>query len=112
MAVSREETLHIAALARLRLSDAEIERFTHQLNDILGHVEALANADIGVEPAVHAAARPAPLRADEPGADRLHRSPADIAVAWSAGFFTVPRLPALDAEAAEAETVMEDDATP
>jgi hypothetical protein len=33
------------------------------------------------------------LRADEPGADPLHVPPADLAPAWHAGFFTVPRLP-------------------
>lgn len=127
MAVSRDEVLHVARLARLRLSAADVGRFTHQLNDILRHVETLTDAEAGARqppssrppsggvrsPGPSAgralasdtavAPRPAPLRADEPGADALDRPPEALAAAWAGGFFILPRLPALDADAAQAQ---------
>ena len=66
--ISSADVTKVAKLARLRLTDAELERFTRQLADILDHatdMEALSLDD--VEPM----ARPIPLRnvlrADEPG---------------------------------------------
>ena len=47
MRLSREEVEHVALLSRLKLSGDEIERFTGQLNTILGHFEALRQADTG-----------------------------------------------------------------
>jgi aspartyl-tRNA(Asn)/glutamyl-tRNA(Gln) amidotransferase subunit C len=50
--ISREEVLHVATLARLRLSDDEIALFGEQLGDILQHIETLAELDLsGVAPA-------------------------------------------------------------
>jgi aspartyl-tRNA(Asn)/glutamyl-tRNA(Gln) amidotransferase subunit C len=102
VAVSREDVLHVARLARLRLHESEIELFTHQLNDILAHMEELAEVEAesaGAGALVVEAEAGAPLRADEPGADALLLAPSEIAVSWVEGFFTVPRLPALDADA-------------
>ena len=45
MRLSREEIEHVALLSRLKLSEGETERFTGQLNSILGHFEALKEAD-------------------------------------------------------------------
>lgn len=43
-----EKTAH---LARLSLTPEELSTFTHQLNDILGYVDALREVDVeGVEP--------------------------------------------------------------
>lgn len=95
--VSREEVLHVARLARLRLTEREIETFTRQLNGILAHVEELESAH-GPGSFV-AAGGAAPLRADRTGPDPLHAPPASVAPEWVDGFFTVPRLPALDADA-------------
>lgn len=65
--ITPAEVAKVAKLARLRLTDDELDRFTHQLADILEHahdIDALDLAD--VEPM----ARPIPLsnvlRADEP----------------------------------------------
>lgn len=51
MRLSREEVEHVALLSRLKLDEGEIERFTGQLNEILGHFEALREADTGDLPA-------------------------------------------------------------
>ena len=42
MAVSLDDVLRVAALARLRLDPAEVERFTAQLNSILDHMACSA----------------------------------------------------------------------
>jgi aspartyl-tRNA(Asn)/glutamyl-tRNA(Gln) amidotransferase subunit C len=53
--LSKEEVQHIAKLARLGLSEEEIERFQKELSSILDYVEKLKEVDIsGVEPISHA----------------------------------------------------------
>ena len=55
MPISREEVEKVALLARLQLSDAELETMTAQLGDILGYVELLSELDTdSVEPMAHA----------------------------------------------------------
>ena len=59
MPISRDQVLHIGRLARLGLSEDEIDRLTTQLSDILDHFEALDAVDTeGVEPTAH----PLPLQ--------------------------------------------------
>ena len=54
MALSREEVEKVALLGRLRLSEAELEKFTTQLNQIVGYVEQLQALDTEeVEPMAH-----------------------------------------------------------
>lgn len=43
--LSHEEVLHIARLARLALTDEDVEKFRVQLSDILEHFEALKRLD-------------------------------------------------------------------
>ena len=54
MAITRDEVLHVAALARLELLDEEIERFQEQLNAILEAVGKVSELDLtDVEPTAH-----------------------------------------------------------
>ena len=54
MALSREEVLHVAELARLSLRPEEVELFTRQLNEILAYVQKLEELDTtGVAPLAH-----------------------------------------------------------
>jgi aspartyl-tRNA(Asn)/glutamyl-tRNA(Gln) amidotransferase subunit C len=54
MAISRDEVLHVARLARLALTDEEVERLGAQLNAILEAVGKVAELDLeGVEPTAH-----------------------------------------------------------
>src|SRR5256714_15608557 len=54
MAISRDEVVHVARLARLELSEDELERFAEQLNAILEAVGKVAELDLeGVEPTAH-----------------------------------------------------------
>lgn len=55
MAISRQEVEKVALLARLRLSETELETMTSQMGDILGYIELLDELDTdGVEPMAHA----------------------------------------------------------
>ena len=51
MSVNEQQVRHVAKLARLALSDAEIGTMVPELNNILGWVEQLGEVDTdGVEP--------------------------------------------------------------
>ncbi|HYQ79210.1 MAG TPA: Asp-tRNA(Asn)/Glu-tRNA(Gln) amidotransferase subunit GatC [Solirubrobacterales bacterium] len=65
--IERDQVLHVAKLARLRLSEEEVERMVGELSGILGHVDRIGNLDLeGVEPTSHVVALENVLRADEP----------------------------------------------
>ena len=65
--IEREQVLHVARLARLRLAEEEVERMAGELSGILEHVDRIAELDLeDVEPTSHVVAareRPAPRRA-------------------------------------------------
>ena len=55
MSISRQEVLRIARLARIQLSDDEIDRIGEDLSSILDYVETLDELDLeGVDPQTHA----------------------------------------------------------
>jgi len=66
--LSRDQVLHVARLARLELSDDEVERFGGELSKVLDHIETIAElGDLAdVEPTSHVVAIENVLRADEP----------------------------------------------
>jgi aspartyl-tRNA(Asn)/glutamyl-tRNA(Gln) amidotransferase subunit C len=67
MAITRDEVLHVARLARLELSDDEIERFQEQLSAILEAVGKVAELDLSeVEPTAHPLDLSNVWAADEP----------------------------------------------
>ncbi|CDO27282.1 asparaginyl/glutamyl-tRNA amidotransferase subunit C [Mycobacterium vulneris] len=49
--ISRDEVAHLARLARLALTDDELDSYAGQLDAILGHVSQIQSVDVtGVEP--------------------------------------------------------------
>jgi aspartyl-tRNA(Asn)/glutamyl-tRNA(Gln) amidotransferase subunit C len=65
--IEREQVLHVARLARLRLTDDEVERMTGELSTILDHIEKLSELDLDeVEPTSHVVELENVLRPDEP----------------------------------------------
>jgi aspartyl-tRNA(Asn)/glutamyl-tRNA(Gln) amidotransferase subunit C len=65
MALTSEEVLHIAHLARISLTDTEVQRFTAQLSGILDHFAELAAVDTeGLEPTAHPLPLSNVMRAD------------------------------------------------
>lgn len=66
MAISREEVEKVSLLARLRLSEEELDKMTVQLGAILDYMELLKQVEIdGVEPMAHALDVSDVFRADE-----------------------------------------------
>jgi aspartyl-tRNA(Asn)/glutamyl-tRNA(Gln) amidotransferase subunit C len=65
--LDREQVLHVARLARLRLSDEEVDAMVAELPKILGHIETMEELDLeGVEPTSHVVQVENVLRPDEP----------------------------------------------
>ena len=66
MKLSTKEVEYVALLARLEVTDKETEKFTAQLNDILGYIDKLNEIDTtGVEPMTHAIAVTNAFREDK-----------------------------------------------
>lgn len=93
MSLTREEVAHIARLARLALTDAELETYREQLSAILDHVAQLGELDTtGIPPTASVLPDQAPLRPDDP---RPGLDPAALeanAPDWEAGQFRVPPI--------------------
>jgi aspartyl-tRNA(Asn)/glutamyl-tRNA(Gln) amidotransferase subunit C len=89
--LTREEVIHVARLARLELSDAEVDRMAGELSKVLDHIEKIRELDLdGVAPTSHVVDLVNALRADEPRPSL----PRDVALASApepvAGGFGVP----------------------
>lgn len=90
-----EEVARIAHLARLSLTEDELQLFARQLAGILEYVEQLRQIDTaGVPPTSHPLALTAPLRGDDvrpslPRERALEGAPEGDA---AAGLFKVPRV--------------------
>ncbi|MCX6008390.1 MAG: Asp-tRNA(Asn)/Glu-tRNA(Gln) amidotransferase subunit GatC [Chloroflexi bacterium] len=67
MKLTAEEVRHIALLARLGLSDEEVEKFRNQLSDIMVNFEALEQIDTtGLPPTSQSVSLVNVYRPDEP----------------------------------------------
>jgi aspartyl-tRNA(Asn)/glutamyl-tRNA(Gln) amidotransferase subunit C len=65
--IDRDQVLHVARLARLELSDEEVERMAGELSKILEHIERISELDLdGVTPTSHVVDVGSALRPDEP----------------------------------------------
>ena len=93
MAVTIDDVRHIAALARLGLTDTRAAAIVAELNTILGHMDELAKVDTaGVEAAIGVGAEGLPARKDVGPPFPLARSLDAFAPSVRDGFLLVPRL--------------------
>lgn len=93
MGVTVDDVKHIAALARLGIDDARAVELVGQLNTILGHMDALSEADTDREPTIAGVgAAGLPLRPDQGPPIPLELAPQSFAPAMRDGFLLVPRL--------------------
>lgn len=91
--ITRADVEHVARLARLALSEAELERMREQLNAILAHIDALRVVDTeGVEPTSHAVPMVNVMREDEPRLGLPQEAMLANAPDRSGEFFRVPRI--------------------
>ena len=91
MPLTQAEVAHIARLARLNLTETELERYREQLSAILDYFTELSELDTtGVESMARVEKGERPLRQDAPrpglGADALEKTAPD----WLDGQFRVP----------------------
>jgi aspartyl-tRNA(Asn)/glutamyl-tRNA(Gln) amidotransferase subunit C len=91
--ISLAEVRKVASLARLSLSDEELERMRGELDGILDWMAALSALDTsGVEPTYHAVEMVTPLREDVETAALRHVEALRAAPKSEAGAFAVPKV--------------------
>ena len=93
MKIRREDVRHVAALARLELSDAEEEKLLADLEAILGYVDKLDELDTAAVPPTAQVHEVAEAFRDDavrngPDSDALLSNAPD---SWQ-GFFRVPKI--------------------
>jgi aspartyl-tRNA(Asn)/glutamyl-tRNA(Gln) amidotransferase subunit C len=94
-ALTDDDILRIAELARLALTDRERELFARQLADILRYVEQIGRIDTdGITPTAHVQAARTPLRDDDvrPSLSRREALANAPDATLSTGLFRVPKV--------------------
>ncbi len=65
--ITRAEVRHVARLARLELTEADVERMRHELDGVLALIDEVRRVDVGdLAPMEHVASDTTTLRPDEP----------------------------------------------
>jgi aspartyl-tRNA(Asn)/glutamyl-tRNA(Gln) amidotransferase subunit C len=91
--ITRDDVVHVARLARLALTDAELETMREQLNAILSHIDALRAVDTtGIEPTSHAVPQFNVMRDDDPRPCLSVEEMLANAPDRAGDFFRVPRI--------------------
>ena len=92
-ALSREDVVHVARLARLHLNDDEVDLFTAQLRTVLDHAADVAALDLShLEASSHPIALENVLRPDEPQPSLDREEVLAAAPAVEDHRFRVPRI--------------------
>ena len=93
MAVTRDDVLHIAELARLGIDAARADELTEELSAILAHMDVLSQIDTAsVPPTAGVGEGGTPLRPDVGVTPLMKGTLESFAPAMRDGFFIVPRL--------------------
>ena len=93
MSVTNEQVRHIARLARIAMSDDELERLVPELNNILGWVEQLGEVNTdGVEPLTAVIDQKLRLREDAITDGNIREDILANAPDAEHGFFAVPKV--------------------
>ena len=93
MSVSNDQVRHIAKLARIAMSEAELERLGPELNAIIGWVEQLGEVDTdGVEPLTAVIDQKLRLRDDAVTDGDIREQVLANAPEAQHGFFAVPKV--------------------
>jgi aspartyl-tRNA(Asn)/glutamyl-tRNA(Gln) amidotransferase subunit C len=93
MSVSHEQVRHIATLARIAMSEEELERLVPELNNILGWVEQLGEVNTdGVEPLATVIDQKLRLRDDVVTEGDIRDDVLANAPDAQHGFFAVPKV--------------------
>jgi aspartyl-tRNA(Asn)/glutamyl-tRNA(Gln) amidotransferase subunit C len=91
MSIDRDQVLHVAKLARLKLTDEEVGTMADELSKILEHIEHISELDLeGVPPTTHVVEVANALREDVPGKSLDRDTILEQAPAVQDGGFLVP----------------------
>jgi aspartyl-tRNA(Asn)/glutamyl-tRNA(Gln) amidotransferase subunit C len=89
--IDRDEVLHVARLARLRLSEEEVELMAGELSAVLEHIARIGELDLdSVSPTSHVVDVTGALRPDEPATSLPREVALAQAPAVSGDGFLVP----------------------
>ncbi len=89
--LERDQVLHVAKLARLRLDDDEVEKMAAELSHVLDHIEKIRELDLeNVQPTSHVVDVVNVTRTDEPWPCLTRDEALDQAPDPVDGFFGVP----------------------
>jgi aspartyl-tRNA(Asn)/glutamyl-tRNA(Gln) amidotransferase subunit C len=89
--IDRDQVLHVARLARLALTEDEVETMARELSGILEHVDRISQLDLDqVEPTDHVVDLENVLRPDEPRPSWPREQILDPAPDPADGAFRVP----------------------
>ena len=89
--IDRDQVLHVAKLARLKVTDEEVDRMAEELSKILEHVETMNELDLeGVEPTSHPLELSNVWAPDEPRPSLSVEEALANAPDREGGFFRVP----------------------
>ncbi len=93
MKITKQEVEHVATLARLELTDAEKEKLTDQLSNILAYVDKLNELNTtGVAPTSHVLDINNVMRDDIPGTSLPQERALANAPEKAAGHYKVPKI--------------------
>ncbi len=96
MKLTEDEVRYVSDLANLRLSDEEIVRMSHDLGEILTHIEQLNELDTtnveAMAQVLYAADETATLREDTPHTPLTNGEALKNAPAAGNGYFKVPKV--------------------
>ena len=93
MSVNADQVRHVAKLARIAMSDAEVEAMVPELNNILGWVEQLGEVNTeGLEPLTAVIDQKLRLRDDVVNDGDCREAVLANAPAAEHGFFAVPKV--------------------
>jgi aspartyl-tRNA(Asn)/glutamyl-tRNA(Gln) amidotransferase subunit C len=89
--IDREQVLHVARLARLELTEEEVQRMSGELSAVLDHIEKIGELDLdGVPPTTHVVEVENALRPDEVDPCLPREVALEQAPAVADGGFVVP----------------------
>jgi len=93
MSIDRKTVEKVAKLARLQLTDDELNRYGGQLGAILDYIAKLEKLDVsGLEPLAHAVDTQNVFRADEPRPSLPRDAALQNAPEKTGDFFIVPKI--------------------
>ena len=93
MSITKDDVKKVARLARIKMDDAELERYTPQLDHILGWIEQLGEVDTdNVEPLANVVDIELALREDDVTDGDNESGVLANAPETASGFFVVPKV--------------------